>query len=298
MTCAGIVGTLLVGSGFVPVDVAYPRQRIEWMLEDLQSPVLLLTRDLAASVPDAYNAPLLWLEEVVAAGQAGDAGGEEAGQSYSGMLGPLSQLFESTQERVPGVQPSDAAYVIFTSGTTGRPKGVVVEHSSLANLVCNCQRHMDITPWNRTFVFASLSFDQSMSEVFMTLCTGACLIVADTRNWRDALVNSRATHLMITPSGLELLHPHELPSMKRVTAGGEPLPAALARKWSAALMHVNRYGPTETTICATMMPMTPTVEEVSIGKPLPNYCCHVLDQQMQLLPIGVAGELHIGGAFL
>ena len=266
------------------------------MLEDVQPPVLLLTRDFAASVPEAYSGHLLWLEEVVAAGPAGEAAGEEAGQSYSGMLGPLSQLFESGQARVPRAQPSDAAYVIFTSGTTGRPKGVVVEHSSLANLIGNCLGHMDVTPSSRTFQLSSLSFDVSIGEIFMTLCSGACLVVADTRNWRDALLHSNTTHLCITPSALGLLHPRELPTMKRVSAGGEQLPAALAREWAAALTLVNGYGPTETTVYATMMPMSATVEEVSIGKPLPNYYCHVLDQQMQLLPIGVAGELHIGGA--
>ncbi len=281
---AGLLGILKAGAAYVPLDPAYPAARLEHMVRD-SAPVALLSQQalapLAGTLP-VGEAPVLLLDD----------GG-----------------FEGLPEHDPElpIDASSLAYVIYTSGSTGTPKGVMVEHKGLSNLAQAQIRVFDVQPDSRVLQFASFSFDACISEIAMALCRGATLYLAS----REALLpgepllatlSSHAiTHVTLPPVAAGILAPHAdseaLRALRTLAVAGEACPAALVRRWAKDRRMINAYGPTEATVCASMQVCEPgeTDGAVPIGTPMDNVRIHLLDELGQPVPIGVAGEIHIGG---
>jgi amino acid adenylation domain-containing protein len=281
-----VLGVLKAGGAYLPVDPDYPAERIAFMLGDARPVVLVSDTATAARIGVSAGAPegpqLLLLDAAADAASEGTA-----------------------PERLAGAD--DLAYVIYTSGSTGRPKGVLIEHRGLCNLVLAQIEGFGLTPASRTLQFASFSFDASVSEIFTALVSGGRLYLAG----RETLLSSTAlprlireegiTTVTLPPSLLAVLQPDELPGLQTVVSAGEALSVDLARRWSAGRRVINAYGPTEATIGPTMFDtagLAPDAAVVPIGRPIANMQIYILDQLGQPLPVGVAGEICIGGVGL
>ncbi|MFI2352996.1 non-ribosomal peptide synthase/polyketide synthase, partial [Streptomyces sp. NPDC019443] len=278
------VATLAVwqaGAGYLPLDPAYPLERLQFMVADSGAAVLLGHETVAAGLAaDAGLETVLWLDDPAA---------------WTDLA-----AMSATPPRVR-VLPDQLAYIIYTSGSTGRPKGVHVPHRGVTTLAEAMRPLLHAGPGDRVLGFASFSFDASVWEVVMALPTGATLTVAQAQ---DRTPPERLTSLMrrqavslsfMTPSVLEVLSADELPDLATVLVGGERVEAGLTERWRDRLRLLNVYGPTETTIATTAGEVeadgTPP-----IGTPYVNERVYVLDQWLNPVPVGVAGELFIGGA--
>ncbi|MFL6244443.1 MAG: amino acid adenylation domain-containing protein [Thermoanaerobaculia bacterium] len=198
-------------------------------------------------------------------------------------------------------RPHDLAYVIYTSGSTGKPKGVQIEHGGFVNMIADQIRTFGITPDDRVLQFASCSFDASMSEVFMALLCGATLVVApddvirDGQRFLELIARERVSVVTLPPSYLRALDRAELPLRVLITAG-EPPDEHDARHYAARLRYFNAYGPTETSVCATMHEVSPSRPgPIPIGKPVANTRVQILGGAQRVVPIGVSGEIFVAG---
>jgi amino acid adenylation domain-containing protein len=289
----GILGVLKAGGAYVPLDPVYPSERLAFMLSDSGVSVLLSQEKLRSQLlPLQGNQHLLCLDTDWAA-----IGGE--------------------REEAPrsGVTPEHLAYVIYTSGSTGMPKGVCCRHEGLLNLLAEFQRRQPIGSSDRGALWTSISFDVSVYELFSALCAGASLYVVPEELRADApalmhdLMERRITSAYVPPFMIaDLLawaREHGPASgLRRLLTGVEPILEAhlaeIARR-VPGLCVINGYGPTETTVCATLCTVEPgeaTHVNTPIGRPVQNLSLYVLDRYLQPVPIGVAGELYIGGVGL
>ncbi|HXI89885.1 MAG TPA: amino acid adenylation domain-containing protein [Blastocatellia bacterium] len=293
----GLLGILKAGGAYVPLDSAYPTERLAAMLADSSAPVLLTLEQLARELP-ATDARVICL----------DSDWEVIGR-------------HSTENPPRRVTPENLAYLIYTSGSTGTPKGVLIEHRSLTNYIDFASDEFGITPGDRVLQFASSSFDTSAEEIYSSLARGATLVLRT-----DAMLKSisgflrQCTDWGITVLDLPTAFWHELttslvaeglslPQTTRlVIIGGErALPERMAawhERIPSGVRLLNTYGPTEATIVATIAdlskpkPSTAGVSDAPVGRPIPNARVYILDRHHQPAPVGVIGELHIGGAGL
>ncbi|MHC5852384.1 non-ribosomal peptide synthase/polyketide synthase [Nostoc sp.] len=276
----GLLGIFKAGGAYVALDPDYPQERLRFMLEDAQVSVLLTQQRLIHRLPE-HQAKLVCL----------DKAWEEIAQNNQDNLSS-------------GVKASHLAYVIYTSGSTGRPKGVMVEHRGLCNLTHAHIQTFGLHSDSRVLQFASFSFDASIWEVVLALGSGATLYLGT----KDSLLpgkplieqlrNNCITSITLPPSALAVMPMEELPALQTIIVGGEACSAELIRQWSAGRNFFNAYGPTEATVCATTAKCTEDDEKISIGKAIANTQVYILDENSQLVPVGVPGELHIGGAGL
>jgi amino acid adenylation domain-containing protein len=284
-----LLAVLKSGAAYVPVDPDYPRDRQAFMLTDTQAAITLTTSGLAGSVPAA--AILLILD---------DPGLAAVISRY-----PASDVTDA--ERRGLLRPAHPAYVIYTSGSTGKPKGVVITHANLVNYLARTRqsyRHLA----GRTLLVSPVAFDGSVSALYGCLLSGGQLCLGAVDEDLPALA-ARAggfTFFKGTPSHLPLLArlPASCVPTGQMMLGGEAVPAALLREWRQrhpALSLANQYGPTEATVgCLDyqMSPDDPIPDPVPVGRPLWNTRVFVLDENLQLVPPGVAGELYVAGAQL
>ncbi|MBI3947384.1 MAG: amino acid adenylation domain-containing protein [Armatimonadetes bacterium] len=276
----GLLGILKAGGAYVPLDPALPRDRLSLMVEDA-GPVVIVTQErVRHSLPtsDATTVCLDSEQETIAG--------------------------EPDTAPVPDVAPHHLAYVIYTSGSTGKPKGVQVPHTGVVNVLQGLRMRLGLDETDVTLAPSTLSFDISVTELFLPLSVGARIVLVD----RDTAMDGRrlaetmgrcgATLLQTTPATCRMLLDagwEGNPSLKLVS-GGETMPRELANRLlgkCAALW--NGYGPTETSIYATLQRVEPGDGSVPIGPPLPNYRAYVLDRNRRPVPVGVPGELYIGG---
>ncbi|RSZ60356.1 non-ribosomal peptide synthase/polyketide synthase [Massilia atriviolacea] len=269
---AAILGVLKSGAAYVPLDPAYPQERIDYMLRD-SAPVALLTQD-------DLEAPS-WQHQPTA----------------------------NPEPAAIGLDPSHLAYVIYTSGSTGAPKGVMIEHRGLCNQIAALGRLYGLGPADRVLQFAAPSFDMSVEEIFGALLGGATLVlgspawIADARRWCElAEANALTVANLPTMFWQQIAQaPHVAlpPTLRQISIGGEGVAAAALDAWWARPGHrpllVNAYGPTEATINATILACQPGANPRSIGSPVANTPVYLLDRHGQPVPPGVAGEIHIGG---
>ncbi|MEG3918021.1 amino acid adenylation domain-containing protein [Microcoleus sp. T3_A4] len=276
----GILGILKAGGAYVPIDPAYPSERIAYMLDDSQLPVLLTQEKLVSSLPE-HQAQIVCL----------DSDWEK--------ISTESELSPTT-----GVTSENLAYVIYTSGSTGKPKGVLVAHRGLCNLAQGQIKLFDVQPDSRVLQFASISFDASISEIVMALCAGAILCLGTRESLQPGnpllrlLQEQKITHLTLVPSALAALPSEELPALENIIVAGEPCPPSLATQWAKGRRFFNAYGPTESTVCATVAQCFEGMDVLPIGRPIDNTQVYILDPHNQPVPIGVPGELHIAGVGL
>ncbi|MCJ2127983.1 non-ribosomal peptide synthetase [Methylobacterium sp. E-045] len=287
----GILAILKSGAGYVPLDPAYPADRLAFMLADCGARHILATAGLVDSLPEGGPRPIL-------------------------MDGPAASGDENTP--LPAApHPEQPAYVIYTSGSTGRPKGVVVTHANAARLLTTTQDDFGFAEDDVWTLFHSYGFDFSVWEIFGALCHGGRLVVVPREVARaadaflDLLVREGVTVLNQTPSAFRplmqaaLAGPRDL-ALRHVVFGGEALDVAGLKPWfdrfgDAAPRLVNMYGITETTVHVTYRPLVATDAEGAdspIGEALPDLTLHLLDAALDPVPDGVAGEIHVGGAGL
>jgi amino acid adenylation domain-containing protein len=293
----GVLGILKAGGAYVPLDPAYPPDRLAFMLADSRAPVLLTQKRFNIWEP-ADGMQVVNLDE------------------------DLEQIRQESEENpASGAMATHAAYIIYTSGSTGTPKGVVVEHRSLVNYMHAASAAYSLEPADRVLQFAPLSFDASAEEIYPCLARGATLVLR-TPSMVDSiqLFLKKCQEWELTVLGLPTAFWHELtrklvadalslpPSLRLVIIGGERALPELVAAWQKhvgpAVQLMNTYGPTEATIVATMYRVpasvkpADTLREVPIGRPIPNAQVYILDHHLNVIPIGVPGELHIGGAGL
>jgi amino acid adenylation domain-containing protein len=275
-----VIGVLRAGGAWVPLDPAYPRERLAWMLEDAAAPVVLTREGLLPVLPES-GAVVVCLDGVLAEN------------------GPTPDLPARPAD------PDNLAYVIYTSGSTGRPNGVMIRHRSAVGLVRSMKELVDVRPGERVLQVISFSFDASVEEMWMGLANGAALCIAP----REARLSGEvlaaeierygAVYACLVPSFLAQLPDRDLPPLRVITVGGESSPAELVNRWAPRLRLFNCYGPTETTVNVSAFLCTRTERrEPPIGRPLPGNRFWVLDGRLQPVPVGVPGAFWIAGAGL
>jgi amino acid adenylation domain-containing protein len=271
---AALLGILKAGAAYVATDLAAPDERIAFMLDE-------------ASV------------RVVVAGGAEAARPRTAGRTVVEAGEDLAR-FPATPPAV-GMTPRNLAYVVYTSGSTGLPKGVLVEHGGVCNAVAAFSRIYEIAPGHRVLLFAPLHFDASVMDIFTALTTGAALVVAP----REALIpgdelvslleREGVTHAKFTPSALAALPYAPLPALRAVMVGGEVCGAELVARWAPGRRFFNGYGPTETSVRMSVFEATDGTRPPPLGAGTANVRVYVLDAAGEPLPVGAPGEVCIGG---
>lgn len=262
----GLLGILWTGA-FLPIDLDLPDQRIRNMLEDANAAMVVLTEPVSRTMPAIVTK--VCVEAAVAT--------------------------QSEWQYARHVQPTDLMYVLFTSGSTGRPKGVMVEHRSAANFACGLDAVVNVRSTDRWFQWFSPSFDPSIMDYILPLLNGATLLLWHGDDKATALERANASITGITPGVMRQHNPAHLSTLRLVSPCGDPLPLALGQQWTSHMKVVNGYGPTEATIYTSTYTVQKGDKCMSIGKPLANYLCYVLLDELQPGPIGSQGELHVGG---
>ncbi len=284
---AAVLAVSKAGAAYLPIDPDYPADRIAFMLTDAAPGLLITDRAAATRLPDVPGVAVILVDDpqmVAAVAELPDGGVGDADRSA-----PLL--------------PAHPAYVIYTSGSTGRPKGVVVSHLGLASLSASLIGTFAIGPRSRVGQVASLSFDAAVMELVMSLPAGAALVLPQQRQLAgemlaDALYGLRATHALIGPAALSGAAPAQLPELECLIVGGEACPGEVAAEWSADRRMFNAYGPTEATVCTTTSGPLSGGDAPPIGKPIWNARAYVLDDRLEPVPPGAAGELYLAGPSL
>ncbi|MFO1432620.1 MAG: amino acid adenylation domain-containing protein [Candidatus Competibacteraceae bacterium] len=273
----GLLGILKAGGAYVPLDPAYPSERLAFMLADARISLLLTQGKLLAQLPE-YSGQCLCLD------------------SDWPVMGA-----ESSENPKVAIEPENLAYVIYTSGSTGTPKGVLLEQRGLHN-VCEAHRRVfKLGPADHVLQFSSLSFDAATSEICMALCAGATLYVGSLERLapgeplKQFLKEQKISVVTVTPSTLAAVPVTSLPDLHTIAVGGEACSMELVQRWSEGRPFFNLYGPTEATIWTTVMRCLTPTQTPPIGRPIDNVQTYILDSHLQPVPMGVTGELYIGG---
>ncbi|MFD8817021.1 amino acid adenylation domain-containing protein, partial [Streptomyces sp. NPDC059627] len=285
-----LLGVLKAGAAYLPMDADHPGERMRYMLEAAGA-ALVITQSEVADRLEPASVPRMLIDDERA---AIDARPDTDLPAQAG--------------------PGNLAYVIFTSGSTGRPNGVFVEHSAMTVRLVELGRRYGITPADSTLQFAAITFDATVDQLFSVLVYGGRLVLRGAELWTPEQVlreirAQRVTMLEMTPAVWELALSglpaadraagHGLgPDFRLLNLGGEAVPAAVLADWfeRTSVPVLNTYGPTEATITAVVAVLREAVSPVPIGLPIAATSVYVLDARLRPVPVGVAGELFIGGA--
>ena len=274
-----ILAVLKAGGVYLPIDFQYPDTRINHMLKDGNVKFLVTTSFLVREFSEG-------LETIV---------------TDTLDLYPVSE-----SQPLETFDSSHLAYIIYTSGTSGRPKGAMLEHRGLANLKIFFETQFNVTEQDRILQFASSSFDASIWEIFMALLTGSGLFLIPRKtiesynSFENYIQGHQVTVATLPPPYLSHLEPKNITSLRLLVTAGSETSFSLVNKWKqdARLEYVNAYGPTETTVCASMWKasgQTVSTHIVPIGPPITNTAIYILSRNIRLQPVNIPGELCIAG---
>ncbi|WP_261887409.1 non-ribosomal peptide synthetase [Vibrio aerogenes] len=283
-----MLATLKAGAGYVPLDPNYPQERIQYILED-STPDALLT--------DGILSGEVW---------AGVFPDEDMGRSKMHHINFRTDAYlwvDYSEENLPrgNLTPDNLAYIIYTSGSTGKPKGVMVEHKTLTNLIHWHRQSFDLQTGDCSSSVAGMGFDAAVWEIWPPLCAGAYLVLPPLAVSRDPeqllnwWVNQPIQVGFLSTPIAELAFARRIkhPTLRTLLVGGDRL--NVLPEPDAGFTLVNNYGPTETTVVATSGAICADDSVLHIGRPLNNMKIYILDEQRQLVPVGVEGEIYIGG---
>lgn len=275
----GLIAILKAGGAYLPIEPEYPEERVNFILQDSGMNIILTDNNSVNKITDCHSINI------------------SNETSYSSNMDNLININTS----------KDLAYVIYTSGSTGRPKGVIIEHSSVVNFVEAVSKFMNFSPSAVVVSTTTVCFDVFIFEVITSLLKGAKIILASETERRipiltgDLILKHKANKLITTPGRMRLLLAEKsnftkLMDLEEILLAGEVFPPDLLKEittnFKAKLY--NGYGPTETTVCVSVKELNKD-NRITIGKPINNTKFYVLDKYMNLMPIGVPGELYIGG---
>jgi amino acid adenylation domain-containing protein len=286
----GLLGILKAGGAYVPLDPAYPQERLAYILEDTQTPLILTTKPLVKNLA-THQAQAICL----------DSDWEIIAQN-------------SSEKPVTQVTADNLSYIIYTSGSTGQPKGVMITHRGICNTLNWRQKTFKLAQKDKVLQTISFSFDPSVWQIFWPLSFGAQLIMARPGGHQDptylikTIVEQQITIIALVPSIMRVLLEEEefenCRCLRHITSGGEALPIELVERFFVRLkldnVLVNCYGPTEAAIDATFWTCQRGTNYIfaPIGRSIANTEIYILDEDLQLVPVGEAGELHIAGVGL
>ncbi|MFQ5420657.1 MAG: amino acid adenylation domain-containing protein, partial [Anaerolineae bacterium] len=325
-----ILATLKAGAAYLPLDPTYPPERLNFMIADAQPKAILSHSSVIGDRLSVIGNQLSVIGDPLTINNQQSTINTSAPSPFtlrqtpdrlihpaadSGQAHSPFMLLDSIWDTIthhPTTNPSlpqspdSLAYLIYTSGSTGKPKGALLRHRGLCNLTDVQRRNFNIRAGeSRILQFSPLSFDASVWETFMALRNGATLVLADQETLASGhelvrlLQRERITTVTLPPSLLAVMPEEDLPHLETVIAAGEACPAELVQRWAPGRTFFNAYGPTETTVCAAMYRAHPADPlPPPIGKPNPNFQLFIVDAHLNPLPIGVPGELLIGGVGL
>ncbi len=268
-----LLGILKSGAAYVPIDPEYPQERIDFILEDSNTGIVL-------------------------------------GESNSGLLidiNPIINTGKNSNNPVGKSNPTSPAYLIYTSGSTGRSKGVLLEHGSVVNLILSQKSSYCFDSNECILQFSNICFDASVEQIWLALLTGSSLVLISKESllsheeFNNYICENKITHLDTVPSFLCDIELTQSNQLKRIILGGEDFPIDIARKYYGEIELFNCYGPTETTvtsICHKLDSLSDEQRLIPIGKPISNTRVYILDEEGNLRPMGVPGELCISGSGL
>jgi amino acid adenylation domain-containing protein len=273
----GLLGILKAGAAYLPLDPAYPKERLAFMIADAGVKLVITKKEFKDRTSDCARHVCL------------DSDWKEI-EKESGVL-PAG-----------GASPDNLAYVIYTSGSTGKPKGVLIEHRGVVNVIEASIKKFGVNRGSRVAQLASLNFDASVLEIFTALLSGASLFLVDPLVLMSGpelgrfLRENAITTMAIPPSLLDLVPARDYPELRAIVVGGEACTAEVAARWSGGRLFFNAYAPTEATIYSTLMVCPEGQRQTpALGGPIQNMQIYLLDHHGQPAPTGVHGELHIGG---
>ncbi|MEV0414742.1 amino acid adenylation domain-containing protein [Streptomyces sp. NPDC050448] len=271
-----VLGVLRSGGAFLPLESQHPADRLEFIARDSAMPVLITQSSLLGTVP--FDGPTLVVDDP------------------STWADPIE-----APDPAPAVSADNAAYILYTSGSTGTPKGVTIQHRSLTNMLEGQRDLFPVTPADRVLQFASLSFDVSIMDLTWALANGAQLCTPPREALRagsdlaNTLLEYGITVAMLAPSALAALGEDRFPAIRMLQVAGEACPAELAQKWARGRRFYNVYGLTETAVWSVSTLLKPDCKRPPIGWPMRNTQVYVLDEDLQPVPVGVQGEVYLGG---
>jgi amino acid adenylation domain-containing protein len=283
MMIVGLLSVMKAGAAYLPVDAGYPAKRIAFMLSDAH-PILTLTDTSTASLLPAGGPPVVVLDH----------------DDVRDVLAEFPDV-PLTDGETPTLRPAHPAYVIYTSGSTGNPKGVVITHAGIMSLADSMAKACKTDSDSRVLQFASPSFDAAIMELLMAFAVSASLVIPEPsalvgEELRRAIEDYAVTHAQLQPTVLAGLRMDTGTSaLATLVIGGEACSPELVERWSAGLRMINAYGPTEVTVLATMSAPLAGGSIPPIGRPISNTRVYVLDEGLQPVPAGTAGELYVAG---
>jgi amino acid adenylation domain-containing protein/FkbM family methyltransferase len=276
-----ILSVLKAGCAYVPIDPAYPEERIRFVLEDTRATIALTNEEGKEKVQASKRLEVIVVENI------------------------MQEVEEEEKANLQtAIEPNHLAYIIYTSGSTGKPKGVSVMHRGIVNMSSDQIRQFNITQKDKILQFASISFDASVSEIFMALYAGATLVlmrkqaIRDAENFPGYLSSAGVSVVTLPPAYLKVLQLDSLKFLRVLITAGEQADVKHATYLSCFVDYYNAYGPTECSVCVTIykvMPDDATKERIPIGKPIANTNVYLLDEERQLVHAGLPGEIYVSG---
>ncbi|KAK4117248.1 amino acid adenylation, partial [Canariomyces notabilis] len=264
------------GAAYLPLDVAMPHDRMMFMASEANACCLITTRDVAQKKALQHLLmPTIFLDD-------------------PDFLHHLRRNPPTNPER--RANRDNLAYIFYTSGTSGKPKGVCITHGSIVNMADDTRQSQEITASDRVLLFSPFCFDASIRDIHGALLLGASLYVPDEDeifpgNLVNTLRQHSITYAVITPSVLRACKPHDLPDLSTIVVAGEAVNRHLIREWGTGRVLINAYGPTEATVCSTKR----IYHDVTIGTPILNTQVHILDDDSNPVPVGSVGEIYVHG---